>query len=264
MVQYNPQCMSALNPHVRNVTEATFARYVLRAPLPVLVCFGARDCPGYRAMQPVLKRVAQAQAEHLQVAAMQIEREGLVAIQYGVELSPTLVVFHAGDAQGCVRGFVPEGLVQLFAEDVVRGSVHDYQIWSPVEKHFEDSVLVPLLESWNMAYQRQVSCQTGQAGTRKRGQVDFVMYAEAHGAPVALIESKRQIRNEQELRQAACQGASYAASLNVPAFAVAAPSGLWLYRSAAPARPVKHFSSLDIHRCPEQPKQFFMQICHEL
>ena len=256
--------MSQLNAFVRNVTEATFARYVLRAPLPVLVCFGTRDCPGYRAMQPALKRVAQAHAEHLHVATMQIERDGLVAIQYGVELSPTLVVLHAGDAQSCVRGFVPDGLVALFAEDVLRGSVSDYQIWSPVEKHFEDSVLVPLLESWNVAYQRQVSCQTGQAGTRKRGQIDFVLYAEAHGAPVALIESKRQIRNELELRQAAHQGATYAASLGVPAFAVAAPSGLWLYRSAAPARVVKHFSSLDIHCCPEQPKQFIMQISHEL
>ena len=43
---------------MRLVTEATFARQVLRADLPVLVCFGARACQARRVMLPALESVA--------------------------------------------------------------------------------------------------------------------------------------------------------------------------------------------------------------
>jgi hypothetical protein len=211
-------------------------------------------------MLPVLRQVAAAHAGRLLVATILIDRGEFLATQYGVELSPTLAAFHGGDAQGGVQGFIPEGLVHLFAEDILRGSVTDHALWSPVEKDFEDTVLVPLLQRWQVAYQRQVSCRTGVGGKGRRGQVDFLLYSDAPAQPLSLIESKRQIRGEQDLQLAVRQAATYAASLMVPAFAVAAPRGMWIYRcDGARSVYVQHFTSLEMHLDPDRPKRRLLQ-----
>lgn len=232
------------------VTEATFARRVLRAEGPVLVCFGARACPGLRAMRPALARVGAAHAGRLQIATVLLDRAPLLAEQYGVHVSPTLMVFAGGERQGQAVGFLPEGLLELLADEAARGLVAGDRFWSPVEERLEDAVLIPLLASQGLGVRRQVACALPGA---QRGRVDLLVDDGPGGPPLTLVESKRQIRGDDELQRAALQAAAYARALGLGSFVVAAPRGLWLYRcDGAGFRCLRHLSSLELAAAPEQ------------
>jgi thioredoxin 1 len=243
------------------LTEASFARQILRAGLPALVCFGARACPGRLALRPALERVSAAHHGRLLVATMIADRAPLLAEQYGVVASPTLIVFEHGERQGQVVGFLPEGLLDLLADDVLGGAVAGGAFWSPVEERFEEAVLIPLLRGWGLSVERQVACALPGANRAQRGRIDLLVYDPGGPAPLTLVESKRQIRGDDELRQAALQGAAYARSLALDSFVVAAPRGLWVYqRDGERSRLVRHLTGLELHQAPERLHQLLLQL----
>lgn len=248
-------------PDMILVDESTFARQVLRAALPALVCFGARACPARRALTAALERVAEAQRGSLIVAAVLADRAPLLAEQYGVVASPTLMIFQHGDRQGQVVGFIPEGLVALLAEEAAAGAVHGDGFWNPVEERLEDIVLIPLLQRWGLSFQRQAPCAVTGRGAQRRGRIDLLVYDDQQAPPLTLIESKRQIRGEFDLRQAAAQAAAYAGALGLPSFVVAAPRGLWIYRrDGARVSLAQHFTSLEVHQAPERPQRLLLRL----
>lgn len=237
-------------------SEGTFARLVLRAPLPVLACFGTRACPGRQAMQPALERAAAAHQGRLLVAGVLLDRAPLLAEQLGIVASPTLMVFAHGDRQSQVVGFLPAGLLALLADEAAGGGIGGDGFWSPVEERFEETVMIPQLAAWGYAVERQVACAVQGKGGPQRGRIDLLVLDRPAGVPVTLVESKRQIRGEQELRQAAAQAAGYALSLELPSFVVAAPRGLWMYRrEGARYLLVRHFTGLELHQAPERARQ---------
>jgi thioredoxin 1 len=243
-------------------SEATFARQVLRAPLPVLACFGTRTCPGRLALLPALERAATAHQGRLLVASVLVDRAPLLAEQYGVLASPTLMVFAHGDRQSQVIGFLPDGLVALLADEAASGAVTGDGFWSPVEERFEDTVMIPQLERWGYVVERQVACVVQGKGGQQRGRIDLLALDRPTGAPLTLVESKRQIRSEQELRLAAAQASGYALSLDLAAFVVAAPRGLWMYRREGRRYlQVRHFTSLELHHAPEQARLLLAGLC---
>ncbi|MEI7771956.1 MAG: thioredoxin domain-containing protein, partial [Chloroflexales bacterium] len=243
------------------VTEATFGRRVLRAPLPVLVCFGTQRCPGRQALAPALERIAATYQGRLRVATVLVDDAILLGEQDGVVASPTLLVFQHGDRQGQAIGFIPAGLVDLLADDVVQGVVTGDILWSPVEEQFEDRVLLPLLQRWGCTAQRQVACALPGRGAAQRGRIDLLVYADPADPPFTLIESKRHMRGDQALRQAVAQATAYARSLALASFVIAAPPGLWIYRIAS-ERPVciQQVTSLEIHQAPDRAQAIFLQL----
>jgi thioredoxin 1 len=246
------------------VTETTFTQQVLRATLPVLACFGMKTCPARRAMQSALEGIAPTCQDRLLIAMVIVDRAPLLTEQYGITASPTLIVFQDGEPQGRVVGFIPDGLVQLFVDDVARGAVSGNRFWSPVEEIFEDAVVIPLLQRWDFSFRRQVPCATTRGSRQYRGRVDLLVYDHPLAQPITLIESKRQIRGDQDLQQAIAQAASYARGLWLSSFVVAAPRGLWLYRrNGEHVTCVKHFTSLEIHQKPDLPQQLLLQLRSE-
>jgi len=88
------------------------------------------------------------------------------------------------------------------------------------------------------------------------GRIDLLVYDDPQARPLTLIESKRQISADADLQQAARQATAYARSLALASFIVAAPRGLWSYRSDGEAfRCVRHVSSLELHEAPERLHQ---------
>lgn len=241
---------------ILRVTEATFTRHILRSEHPVLVCFGTRACPGRQALHPALERVSTGYLGRLQVATVLVDHAPLLAEQYGVVASPTLMVFTHGERQGQVVGFIPEGLLHLLADEVVQGAVTGDRFWSPIEERFEDAVLLPQLQRWGFAVQRQVTCPLPGRNVAQRGRIDLLVYDDPQARPLTLIESKRQISADADLQQAARQATAYARSLALASFIVAAPRGLWSYRSDGETfRCVRHVSSLELHEAPERLHQ---------
>ncbi len=246
---------------MRRVTETTFVRQVLRAELPAIVCFGARACPGLSALRPALRRIEATYAGRLLVATVQLDDATYLAEQYGVAASPTLMVFAHGERQSQVVGFIADGLLELLAEDVAQGIVAGDGFWSPVEERFEDAVLLPLLRGWGLSARRQVTCALPGGNAAQRGRIDLLVYDDDARPPIALIESKRQIADAFALRQAAAQGFAYARSLGLATFFVAAPRGLWAYRSDAQrATLVEHITSLELHAQPARARGLLLRL----
>src|SRR5688500_3535380 len=105
------------------LTEATFARRVLGAPGPVVVRFGTPRCAACRAMAPLLDQLASSYTGRLLVGTINVDTASLLAEQYAIQASPTLMLFIYGDVVTRAVGFAPEGLLRLLFEQAARGEL---------------------------------------------------------------------------------------------------------------------------------------------
>ena len=96
--------------------DATFARVVADAPVPVLVDCYADWCGPCRAMAPQLDALARRQAGRAIVAKLDTDRNQDTAGRLGIRSIPTLVVFRGGREAGREVGLVPPArMEQLLA-----------------------------------------------------------------------------------------------------------------------------------------------------
>ncbi|HEU5102559.1 MAG TPA: thioredoxin family protein [Roseiflexaceae bacterium] len=238
------------------VTESNFGRYVINSPLPVLALFGSRACPGSRALRPLLQEFAAAHAGRVRFAAINAEEAGLLASQFGLHLTPTLIVALGGEIAARVVGFVSPHLLRLLCDQVASGALPPEPFWSPVEATFEDLVVAPLLDAWGFTYVRQAA-----SPAPARGRIDFLVYDDPAAPPLTLFENKRQILSPQALAQAAAQAHGYARALGLPSCVVAAPAGLWIYSSAErlPVA-VRRVTSLELQEEPDSVPKLLRQL----
>lgn len=82
------------------VTDATFQREVLGAPVPVLVDFGADWCAPCRALEPTLAELARERAGSLRVCRVDADRNPETVARYEVMGLPTLILFQGGKVVG--------------------------------------------------------------------------------------------------------------------------------------------------------------------
>src|SRR3954467_1191746 len=102
-------------------TDATFARDVLAAEMPVLVDFTADWCPPCKMIKPVLERIATEEAGRLRVVTLDVDENpevpppygvmGLPPLGYGVMGSPTLGLFMGGELVTSRVGARPQSAI---------------------------------------------------------------------------------------------------------------------------------------------------------
>ena len=90
-----------------DVTTANFDSEVLQASEPVLVDFWAPWCGPCRAMAPVLDTVNQEQAGKVKVVKVNVDDNQQLAVRFGVQAIPTLIIFKNGQPVDRVVGVVP-------------------------------------------------------------------------------------------------------------------------------------------------------------
>jgi thioredoxin 1 len=231
-----------------SVTESNFGRYVINSPMPVVALFGSRACQASRALRPLLHEFASVYAGSIRFATINAEQAPLLAGQFGLQITPTLIVVQDGEIATRVLGFVSPDLLRLLCEQVASGTLPPEPFWSPVEATFEDVVVVPLLDAWGFTYLRQAACPSPA-----RGRIDFLVYDEPDAPPLTLFENKRQLASPQALEQAAAQAHRYSRALHLPSCVVAAPAGLWIYDATAKAPvAVRRVTSLELQQQPDQ------------
>lgn len=239
-----------------SVGEAAFARRVRAATVPILVVFTAARCEASRALLPGLGRLAARFAGQVLVLRADVDRSPMLAEQYGVTATPTLLALQDGEELTRMVGFAPEPLVgRLFAQ-VLAGELAPGRLWSPVEQEFEDAVIIPLIEGWGWGYQRQVSCPRRAGTAAGRGRVDILVHAGDPSRPLTLFENKRQIASRPALQQAVEQARRYAEVFQLASFVVAAPVGMWVYRlEDGRAALARSFTSLEVAGDPPALKR---------
>ena len=81
---------------IKSVDGSSFAGEVLGAAGPVLVDFWASWCGPCLRQAPILEELAQARGD-LNVVKVDVDDNEELAIRYGVQSIPTLILFHGGE-----------------------------------------------------------------------------------------------------------------------------------------------------------------------
>lgn len=247
-------------PHL---SEHTFSQHIRTVQRPMLVCFYSQSCPASQALIPLLEQVTR-YPEQLDVVLVDVEAEELLAELYYATAVPTLIVFQHGEPVTRLVGFVAPGLLQFLVEQIRNRSVPHEWFWKPTEEVFEDTIVVPLLQKWNLHFIRQAPCK-GLADRRSsRGRIDFLVSFTEGGMPITLIENKRRIADQKALHQAVRQAQHYAHALALHVFVIAAPVGLWIYKlhKNTPML-IKSFSSLQIHMESDKIGELVLELCRQ-
>lgn len=89
-------------------SKRTFERDVLRASRPVLVYFTGVNCQPCKMVTPIVEQLADEWSDKVTIGKIDINRNMLTALKYGVLKAPTLLLFKDGQEVTRVMGVVPK------------------------------------------------------------------------------------------------------------------------------------------------------------
>jgi thioredoxin 1 len=89
---------------VREVTDETFERDVLRAGRPVVVDFWAPWCGPCKAVEPILEELSRSHGDRVEFTRLNVDENYVTASRYQVLSIPTAILFADGDARESVVG----------------------------------------------------------------------------------------------------------------------------------------------------------------
>jgi thioredoxin 1 len=94
------------------VTEANFEQEVLESDKPVLVDFWAEWCGPCHAVSPVLERIVEERGDEIKLVKVNIDEEQGLALRYGVQSIPLMILFKDGQPASHAIGAKPKSMLE--------------------------------------------------------------------------------------------------------------------------------------------------------
>ncbi|TMK72596.1 MAG: thioredoxin [Actinobacteria bacterium] len=94
------------------VKTTDFETEVLQSDKPVLVDFWAEWCGPCHAVSPILERIADERPDELKLVKVNIDEEQELALRYGVQSIPTMILFKKGEPAAAAIGAQPKGALE--------------------------------------------------------------------------------------------------------------------------------------------------------
>jgi thioredoxin 1 len=96
------------SPNTLEFTDANFETEVLKSPVPVLVDFWAEWCQPCRMLGPTIEQIAEESKGKAKVGKINIDHHQNVAMKFGIQSIPTILLFKQGQMVKKWVGTVPK------------------------------------------------------------------------------------------------------------------------------------------------------------
>jgi len=90
------------------ITSANFEAEVLKSEIPVLIDFWATWCGPCRMLGPVIEQLAEEYEGKIKVGKCDVDEEGSLAMNFGVQSIPYVVLIENGEVKASSLGFKPK------------------------------------------------------------------------------------------------------------------------------------------------------------
>ena len=102
------------------LNKDNFKEEVLDSEIPVLVDFWATWCTPCRMMAPIIEDIANSWQGKVKVCKLNTDDAPEIAIKYGIQAIPTLLIFNGGKEVGSIVGYVPKKTVEEKLQDIIK------------------------------------------------------------------------------------------------------------------------------------------------
>lgn len=102
---------------VTHVTTKTWDSEVLSSNLPVFVDFWAEWCGPCRMVGPAVEQIGKIMADKIKVAKLNVDENQEIAMKYGIQSIPSLVLFKNGKEVSRTIGAAPKEAYIKFIEN---------------------------------------------------------------------------------------------------------------------------------------------------
>ena len=100
-----------------HVSTTSWDDEVLKSQLPVFVDFWAEWCGPCRMVGPAVEQLAQSLSGKVKIAKLNVDENQEIAVKYGIQSIPSLVLFNNGKEISRTVGAAPKEAYQKFIED---------------------------------------------------------------------------------------------------------------------------------------------------
>ncbi|NOJ26886.1 MAG: thioredoxin [Nitrososphaera sp.] len=104
------------NNSVTHVTTKTWESEVLKSNLPVFVDFWAEWCGPCRMVGPAVEQIGKTMAGKIKVAKVNVDENQEIAMKYGIQSIPSLILFKDGKEINRTIGAAPKEAYIKFIE----------------------------------------------------------------------------------------------------------------------------------------------------
>ena len=95
------------------ITNENFEEKVIKSEKPVLIDFWAEWCGPCRMLAPTVEAIAK-ERDDLKVGKIDVDVEQQLAVQFGIESIPTLIIVKKGEIAGKLIGYNSKLIVEGF------------------------------------------------------------------------------------------------------------------------------------------------------
>jgi thioredoxin 1 len=105
------------NENVLPVSSSNWDSEVLKSEKPVFVDFWAEWCGPCRMVGPVVEQIAQTHSDKIKVVKLNVDENQDIAMKYGIQSIPSLMVFNKGKEVNRTVGAAPKDTYLKFIND---------------------------------------------------------------------------------------------------------------------------------------------------